>query len=140
MTAGLTASLAELPAAVWVWACFTLLLAAALGFAAGAYYGRHATDRLLRRARRRVSQLAAAVMGTLETAQQACWLLQQAGDVLLTAEQLQQLDRKKSRLLESLAAVIERQRPPAAASSDNSPPADGNRPAAAFAVEMGPAA
>lgn len=105
-----TPVLAEFPPEFWAWAVCTLMLTAALGFAAGAHFGRHATDRLLRRARRHVSRLCGAVMSTLETAQQAVTLLQQARDVLLTAEQLQQLDAQQNRLLETLGGVIERQR------------------------------
>lgn len=103
-------SLLEIPAEFWIWSGVTLLLTAALGFAAGVIYARMSVKWAVRRARSELSRLYTLVLQTLDSAQEACTYLETYPDLALTADQTEQLDSKRTGLLETVARIVETQR------------------------------
>lgn len=91
---------------LWVWAGITLFMTAVLGFAAGVCYARMSVKWAFRRAQTHLSNLYVMVLNTLETAQEACSLLEKFPNLLLTPEQTEQLDAKQTRLLDTVANII----------------------------------
>ena len=91
-----------------IWAAVAVLLASAIGFAAGFWYARLSAGWALQRARFQVAKLFQIVISTLEAAQQTCDFLERCPNLRLNATQVGQLDRKRSRLVESMANIIKR--------------------------------
>ena len=96
-----------LPADFWVWGAFTLLLACSIGFAAGIAYAKVALKWRTSRASRQFSRLFAIVLEQLETAHEVCSMLEKFPGLLLTGEELERLQQRQSKLIESLAHVAE---------------------------------
>lgn len=92
-----------------------LVLTAGLAFSAGAWFGRGAPERALKRARHRLGDLVRVVQRTLDSAQEACDLLGKFPKLLLSLEQLERLDRRQSQLLNTIGEIVTRQRERAAA-------------------------
>ena len=72
MVAIFGAIVSDVPADLWVWGAVTLLMTAVIGFAAGVCYAQASVKWTYRRARTHLSKLFTAVIGALETAQEAC--------------------------------------------------------------------
>lgn len=97
------------PPQIWLWGALTLLMTAAIGFVSGVWYARSSTEWAFQRASRHVTRVFELVIETLEKSQQACQMLEKFPNLLLSAEQLEQLEVKRSRLQGTVARVVEAQ-------------------------------
>ncbi len=93
------------PAVVGFW-MVTLLLTAALGFWAGIVFERRAVKRAFGQARSQVNKLFALVIETLESAREACALLDSFPSLRLTTEQTGKLDSAQTGLREMLSGIV----------------------------------
>ena len=101
---------ATVPQGFWLWAAIALLLTAALGFASGVCYARLSVQWAFRRAKTRLSNLYTMVIDTVQTAQEACSLLDKFPNALLTLEQTERLDKRQNLLLDTLGSIVGKQR------------------------------
>ena len=108
MTTILLASMFALPNDILI--CFGagLLIAVILGFSAGYFLGKSAPARDFRRAKKHVQNCFQHVKEALDTAQSACLLLEKFSGMLLTKEQLNELNNKRTNLLNLINRVMER--------------------------------
>ena len=81
-----------------------------LGFVAGVCYARMSVRFAYSRAKNRLTDLLELVHQTIDSAQQACDLLSHFPDAVLTTKQTDRLDSKRSRLMETVASVVDRQK------------------------------
>jgi diguanylate cyclase (GGDEF)-like protein len=94
----------------WVWAAATLLLASGLGFLAGLRYANRASDRGLRKAVKTLSSLYGLVLESLDNSRKIVTLLEGFPKVALSKEQVDQLDVKRTSLLDAVGRIIGTQR------------------------------
>jgi len=99
-------ALPSIPVELWVWAGVTLLMTAAIGFTAGVVYGRSSIKRTCQRARKQLSTLFELVVQTIESAQEACVVLEKFPNMRLTSDQTDQLQGKQNRLLETVRRIV----------------------------------
>jgi len=85
-----------------------VFIAVSLGFTAGYFFGKSAPARNLRRAKKHLRNCFQHVKETLDTAQTACALLEKFPGMLLTKEQSNELNKKRSNLLDLITRVVER--------------------------------
>ncbi|MCA9014312.1 MAG: GGDEF domain-containing protein [Planctomycetaceae bacterium] len=85
-----------------------LLIAVSLGFTAGYFFGKSAPVRSLRSARKHVQNCFQHVKEALDTAQAACSLLEKFPGLVLTNEQSNELNKKRSNLLELITRLVDR--------------------------------
>ncbi len=85
-----------------------LLIAVSLGFTAGYFFGKSAPARNFRRAKKHVQSCFQHVKETLDSAQSACSQLEKFPGMLLTKEQFNELNRKRSSLLDLINRLVER--------------------------------
>lgn len=102
--------LSSVPTEFWVWGFGTLLLSAGLGFVAGSSYARVSVDRAAKKARKELVSLYNLVLQTLESAQDACSVLEKFPQLSLSAEQTDQLDGRRHGLLETISRIVTQQR------------------------------
>ncbi|MFK7777222.1 MAG: diguanylate cyclase [Gimesia sp.] len=90
--------------------CFGVgvLIAVVLGFTAGYIIGKGAPTRDFRRARKHIQNCFQHVKEALDTAQSACLLLENFPGMMLTKEQSNELNNKRTSLLDLINRVIER--------------------------------
>jgi diguanylate cyclase (GGDEF)-like protein len=98
------------PTLLWAWAIASLLMASALGFAAGAAYANRSADRGFRKALRAISSLYALALDSLDKAQHLSSLLESYPGASLTAEEVDRLDSKRGSLVETVSRLITKQR------------------------------
>jgi diguanylate cyclase (GGDEF)-like protein len=94
----------------WFWAASSLVLASGLGFLAGVAYSNRATDRGLRKAAKTLGSLYTLVLDSLENSRKIVALLEGFPKMALTREQVDQLDSKRSSLLDVIGRVVGTQR------------------------------
>jgi len=100
---------AAIPVELWVWGSITLVVTAVAGFAAGAAYAQQSLRRTVRKAKKQLSKLYPMVVERIDAAQEACGLLEAFPGLRLSADQAQRLERKRSRLVETVAKIVESQ-------------------------------
>lgn len=98
----------DIPVEAWVWAAFTLFITAALGFATGVFVTKMSARWALRRASKSLTKLFDSVGQSIDHAQQACSLLDKFPGLALSAKQIEGLDSKRGRLLDTLARIVEK--------------------------------
>ena len=98
------------PTLVWVWAIVSLVMASALGFAAGSAYANRSADRGFRKALKAISSLYALALDSLDKAQHLSSLLENYPGASLSAEQVDRLDSKRGSLAETVGRLISKQR------------------------------
>jgi diguanylate cyclase (GGDEF)-like protein len=94
----------------WFWAASSLVLASGLGFLAGVAYANRATDRGLRKAATTLGSLYTLVLDSLENSRKIVALLEGFPKMALSREQVDQLDSKRSSLLDVIGRVVGTQR------------------------------
>jgi two-component system, cell cycle response regulator len=92
---------------IWGGMAVALLLTAALGFVSGLLYARWSSQFALERAGRELTKLFQAVLRSLETAEQACGMLEKFPRLLLSEEQTARLDGRRRSLIETVNRVVE---------------------------------
>lgn len=85
-----------------------LFIAVSLGFTAGYFFGKSAPARNLRRAKKHIQGCFKHVRETLDTAQMACSLLEKFPGMVLTKEQSNELNKKRSNLLDLITRLVDR--------------------------------
>lgn len=113
MTASVASEMSMLGTQFWILTVVGVLLGAGAGFAAGLFYARRSEDRAFQRARTGVAQLYQTVIASLETAQDVCALLEKHTGMILKPAQTEQLEKKRSRLFETIAGLVKRHESPA---------------------------
>lgn len=103
-------SLTSIPIEFWIWAGGTVLLAAALGFVAGMSYARVSVEWAAKRAQKQLATLYTLVVEALSNAHNACQLLEKFPKLVLSVEQTDALDQRRTGLMESLGQIVETQR------------------------------
>jgi two-component system, cell cycle response regulator len=98
------------PWLIWSWAIASLLLASALGFAAGAKYANRSADRGFHKALRAISSLYTLALESLDKAQHLSSLLENYPGAALTADQVDRLDSKRGSLMETVSRMVSKQR------------------------------
>jgi len=98
------------PMLIWSWAIASLLLASALGFAAGAMYANRSADRGFRKALRAISSLYTLALESLDKAQHLSSLLENYPGASLTVDQVDRLDSKRGSLVETVSRLVTKQR------------------------------
>jgi diguanylate cyclase (GGDEF)-like protein len=98
------------PTLMWAWAIASLLLASALGFAAGTAYANRSADRGFRKALKAISSLYALALDSLDKAQHLSSLLENYPGASLSAEQVDRLDSKRGSLVETVSRLVTKQR------------------------------
>jgi diguanylate cyclase (GGDEF)-like protein len=111
MTIAVTATFGSVPfpPSFWAWGIGTAALSIVIGFVAGVCYARMAVRFAYSRAKTRLSNLLELVHQPIDSAQQACDMLSQFPYAVLTTKQTDRLDNKRSRLMETVASVVDRQ-------------------------------
>lgn len=99
----------------------SVFLTGVLAFLGGIRYARLSVRRSLERTKRDLKRLTAYVSQSLQTAQEACGLLETFPQLQLSAEQLRQLDCKRIGLLETISRIMESQEQVAAEPEPESP-------------------
>jgi diguanylate cyclase (GGDEF)-like protein len=107
----------------WFWAASSLVLASGLGFLAGVGYANRATDRGLRKAAKTITSLYSLVLDSLENSRKIVALLEGFPKMALTREQVDQLDSKRSSLLDVIGRVVGTQRDALARQAETQPAA-----------------
>ena len=95
---------------VWLLAALGMLLAAAVGFAAGVQYERTSLRRLFRKTHRQAAKLFRAVVGQLDTVKEVCSFVESSQELLLTSDQVAELENRQQALGEALAKIVEDQK------------------------------
>lgn len=98
------------PTLVWAWAIASLLMASALGFAAGTAYANRSADRGFKKALKAISSLYALALDSLDKAQHLSSLLENYPGASLSQEQVDRLDSKRGSLVETVSRLITKQR------------------------------
>lgn len=101
-----------------------LLVAVCLGFAAGFFLGKGAPARAIRRAKKHRHNCFQHVQQSLDTAFEACSLLEKYPGNILTQEQSQALNQKRSKLLDLVNRLMERKLPEPKSEPVAPPPPD----------------
>lgn len=96
----------SLSADVMLCGAVILCVSALVGFVAGVFYERAAAKRALSRAQRNLAQLVNVVVNSLESARQACAVLESMPNAVLSSKQLQQLESRQSSLLDTVSRVV----------------------------------
>ena len=91
-------------------AAAALLFTACLGFAAGMWYARMASTWALERAGREITRLFQVVLANLDSAQRACGVLEKFPNLALTPDQTDQLDRRRTTLLDTVTRIVDSRR------------------------------
>ncbi|QDT26015.1 GGDEF domain-containing protein [Gimesia panareensis] len=115
MTAILLTNLFSLSSDILICFGVGLLLAVSLGFVAGYLLGKGSSARDFRRAKQHLQNCYEHVQKSLETAYEACALLEKYPGTILTREQSTQLNQKRSKLLDLIGRLVERKAPDPAA-------------------------
>lgn len=100
--------LATLPAVLWLWAAVSLLVASGLGLAVGVWHERAAPRRAVNDARKSLSKLIDLATQRMESARDACGLLEQTHRLDMTDSHVALLERLRSEFTQSLDRVLER--------------------------------
>src|SRR5438105_4779035 len=103
---------------LWVWGGLTLLLAASLGFMAGANWARLRDKWALKRARSSLVQLFQSVLRALDAAHEACLYLEHFPGLLLSDEQIAQFNRRCQSLHETVSKLFEQHSRPSQSAED----------------------
>ncbi|MGE3316113.1 MAG: GGDEF domain-containing protein [Planctomycetaceae bacterium] len=101
---------ALIPIEFWIWGAGTVLLSAGLGFIAGLWYARASVDWATRSAQKQVSTLYTLVLESLNKAHEACRVLESFPRLLLSTDQTEQLEGRRSGLVETIGRIVETQR------------------------------
>lgn len=88
-----------------------LLIAVCLGFAAGYVIGKSVPMRNLRRAKKHIQNCFQHVKETLDTAHVACMTLEKFPGMVLTQEQSNEINQKRTKLLDLIGRLVERKMP-----------------------------
>lgn len=115
MTAILLTNLFSLSSDILICFGVGLLIAVSLGFVAGFLLGKGSTARDFRRAKQHLQNCYEHVQKSLETAYEACALLEKYPGTILTREQSTQLNQNRSKLLDLIGRLVERRMPDPAA-------------------------
>lgn len=102
--------LSAVPLEFWVGAAAILFLTAALGFFAGVCYVRMSVENEFERASRHMARLYQLVAESLDRAQRACSILERSSGFVLTPAQTEQLEKRQTRLLDTISRIVECQR------------------------------
>ena len=92
---------------LYAFGALALFLTSGIGFVSGLLYARWSQQFALQRASQELSRLFRAVLRSLDTAEQACGLLEKFPNLFLTEEQAAQFDGKRKSLLETAARIVE---------------------------------
>lgn len=114
--------LAEVPAVLWLWGAVLLLVASGLGLVVGIWHERGAPRRAVDDARKSLSKLIALASQRMESARDACGLLEQTARLDLTDSHVAVLERLRSEFTTSLERVFERRTAEAEARRLKNPP------------------
>lgn len=104
--------MSSLSLAWWAWMLSALCLSSGLSFAAGFFSARACDRRAYRQARAGLAQLFQTVLKTLDASREACALLERYPGRFLNPDETEQLDRKRTGLLDAIAGILNRHRPP----------------------------
>lgn len=100
--------LSDVPPLLWLWSAALLFCAATLGMVAGIWYERGATARALKAAKESLSELIALAARRIESAHEACGLLEEAGRLAMTDDEAGRLERLQAQLTDRVSRVLER--------------------------------
>jgi two-component system cell cycle response regulator len=119
-------AVSALPPDFWFWCAATSVISAIVGFVGGYQYARTVAKRTFHQASKKVSKLFELAMEALDSAQDVCGMLETFSQLKLTADQTNRLGRKRTRLVETVAGIVDSQQEPQQA--ENTSPPENTRP------------
>ena len=94
----------------WLLGGVCLIVTSGVGFVAGLYFEKGAANRAFQRARKSVANLYGLVVNTVDSAQEACGMLEEFPNLKLSIRQMENLDGKRTKLVETVSRIVDEQR------------------------------
>lgn len=109
----------------WIWAAFSLMISAVVGFTAGIAYARYHDRHIAQQARKSLQKLFGVVTNSLDQARDVCGFLGELPGIV-NKDQAETLESKKQGILDQLDRVLNRYRESTAPPPPEAPPPCGS--------------